>query len=89
MPHLEPVHPGQILHHEVFSSRDASVGEVAKAMRVSRQALYNIMKEDAPTRVTVAMALRLGKYFGTTPHLWTNLQMAYDLWHAEEKLATA
>ena len=89
MPYLEPVHPGQILRHEVFSSQYVSVSKAAKAMKVSRQALYNIMKEDAPTRVTVAMALRLGKYFGTTPHLWTNLQMAYDLWHAEEKLATA
>ena len=29
--------------------------------------------------ITAAIALRLGKYFGTTPELWMNLQVSYDL----------
>jgi len=35
--------------------------------------------------ITAAIALRLAKYFGTTPELWLNLQADYDLRLARAK----
>ena len=53
------------------------VSEIAKLLKVSRQTLYAILREEVP--VTPAMALRLGKLCGNGPDLWVNLQARYDL----------
>jgi addiction module HigA family antidote len=39
--------------------------------------------------ITPATALRLGKFFGTSPDLWMNLQLRWDLYHAQEVEANA
>jgi antitoxin HigA-1 len=51
---------------------------------VSRQTLYDVLREKQP--VTPIMALRLGKLCGNGPDLWLNLQKRYDLQQAERKL---
>jgi addiction module HigA family antidote len=51
---------------------------------VSRQTLYDVLKEKQP--VTPSMALRLGKLSGNGPDLWLNLQKRYDLHQAQREL---
>jgi antitoxin HigA-1 len=62
-----------------------SISEAARKLRVSRQTLHRILAGDAG--VTPDMAVRLGKFCGNGPGLWLRMQQAYDLWHAEQRLA--
>lgn len=50
---------------------------LAKALHVPRTRIERLAREETP--VTVDMALRLARYFGTTPELWLNLQRSYDV----------
>ena len=78
---LPPVHPGEILRDEFLSPMDLSVYRLAKAIKVSRPRLNDIVF--GRRAVTTDTALRLGRYFGTTPEFWINLQIRYDLDVAE------
>ena len=60
-----------------------SQGELARRLGVSRQTLYDVLKERQP--VTPVMALRLGKLCGNGPDLWLNLQKRHDLHYAERE----
>jgi antitoxin HigA-1 len=81
---LPPMHPGELLREEILPALDRPKTEIAKLLGVSRQTLYDILKEKQP--VTPVMALRLGKLCGNGPDLWLNLQKRYDLQHAEQEL---
>ncbi len=87
---LAPMHPGALLREDVLPALDRPVSDVAKLLKVSRQTLHAILREEAP--VTPAMALRLGKLCGNGPDLWVNLQARYDLarlaTELEDELAT-
>ena len=74
---LPPVHPGEILRDEFLTPMDLSVYRLAKAIKVSRPRLNDIVI--GRRAVTTDTALRLGRYFGTTPEFWINLQTRYDL----------
>jgi addiction module HigA family antidote len=84
-PHRKPTHPGELLREDVLPALRISVSEAARKLRVSRQALHRILAGDAA--VTPEMAVRLGKFCGNGPGLWLRMQQAYDLWHAEQRLA--
>ena len=79
---LPPAHPGELLREIILPSVDASKTEIARAMNISRQTLYDILNEKQP--VTAEMAVRLGKLFGNGARFWINLQRAYDLALAEK-----
>jgi antitoxin HigA-1 len=81
---LPPMHPGELLREEILPALDRPKTEIAKLLGVSRQTLYDILKEKQP--VTPVMALRLGKLCGNGPDLWLNLQKRYDLHEAELEL---
>lgn len=55
-----------------------SVTEAAAGLGVTRQALSDLVNEKAG--VSVEMAIRLSKAFGSSPETWLGMQMAYDLW---------
>ena len=74
---LAPVHPGTVLREEFLTPMALSVYRLARAIGVSRPRLNDIVL--GRRRVTVDTALRLGRYFGTTPEFWMNLQTRYDL----------
>ena len=78
---LAPVHPGEILHDEFLGPLELSVYRLARALKVSRPRLNDLVL--GRRGVTVDTALRLGRYFGTTPEFWINLQTRYDLDVAE------
>ena len=72
-----PVHPGAIVREDCLKPLGLSVTEGAKRLGVGRQALSKLVNEKAA--VSVEMAYRLSKAFGSTPETWLNMQLAYDL----------
>jgi addiction module HigA family antidote len=72
-----PVHPGEILLEEFLKPLDMSAGQLAKAIDVPRTRIERIVAETHG--ITADTALRLARYFGTTPKVWLNLQASYDL----------
>jgi addiction module HigA family antidote len=80
-----PTHPGEVLREDVLPALGMSVTDASAALRVTRQTLHRLLA--GTTAVTPEMALRLGKFCGNGPGLWLRMQQAYDLWHAERRLA--
>ena len=72
-----PVHPGRIVKEECLGELGLSVTEAAKRLRVGRAALSALVNERAA--VSIEMAYRLSKAFGSTPDHWMRMQLAYDL----------
>ena len=85
MPMKNPPHPGGIVRRQCLEPLDLSVTEVAQGLGVTRQALSDVLNEKAA--ISIDMALRLSKAFGSSPETWLGMQMAYDLWQARERLA--
>lgn len=78
---LPPVHPGEILRDEFLTPLGMSVYELALAIKVTRSRVNDIVL--GRRAMTTDTALRLGRYFGTSPEFWINLQARYDLDVAE------
>ena len=74
---LPPVHPGEILREEYLVPLEMSAGALAKQLHVPRTRIERIATEQ--TSITIDTALRLAKFFDTTPAFWMNLQSSYDL----------
>jgi addiction module HigA family antidote len=79
-----PTHPGAFLREIVLPAIPSSKTELARALGISRQALYDLLSERQP--VTPTMAVRLGTIFETSAASWLNMQSGYDLWHAERQI---
>jgi addiction module HigA family antidote len=71
------VHPGELLKAELIEANGLTVTEVASMLKISRQALSNIINQKAD--VSPEMALRISTIFGGTPELWLRLQAKHDL----------
>ena len=80
---VAPQHPGGIVKRECLAPLGLSVTKAAQGLDVSRQALSDLVNEKAG--VSVEMAVRLSKAFGSTPETWLGLQTAYDLWQARDR----
>lgn len=74
---LEPIPPGEILLEEFMRPNGLSQNRLARDIDVNPARINDIVH--ARSSITAAIALRLGKYFGTTPELWLNLQSDYEL----------
>jgi addiction module HigA family antidote len=81
MPRLR-THPGEILREEYLVPLGLSARALAKLLGVPANRLTEIMRGSRD--VTADTAIRLGRYFGTDPRFWLNLQAAYDLSKAEK-----
>ena len=77
MPMHNPPHPGLTVRHDCLEPLGLTVTEGAKVLGVTRQALNNLV--NGKVGISLEMAVRLSKAFGTTPETWLRLQMAYDL----------
>ena len=80
--HLAPTHPGEMLLEEFLSPMGLTQRELADGIRVPYQRVNELV--NGRRGLTPATALRLAKFFGTTPDLWMNLQLRWDLYHAQE-----
>ena len=74
---LPPIHPGEILREEFLIPLGLSAYAVARACGVPRTRMERLARGE--TAMTADTALRLGKFFGTSPAFWMNLQARYDL----------
>jgi addiction module HigA family antidote len=74
---LPPVHPGEVLRDEFLTPMGMSVYELANAIKVPRSRVNDIVL--GRRAITTDTALRLARYFGTTPEFWVNLQAFHDL----------
>ena len=83
-PSIPPTHPGAYLREIVLPDTDITKAGMARALGISRQTLYDILNEKQP--VTVDMALRLGRFFGTSPESWLNMQNRYDFEKARQRI---
>ena len=81
--HRAPTHPGEMLFEEFLTPMGLSQREVADAIQVPYQRLNEII--NGRRGLTPSTALRLGKFFGTTPGFWMNLQLRWDLYHAQKR----
>ena len=79
---LPPVHPGEILLEEFLKPLRISQNRLGRDLGVPAQRINEIIR--GRRTITVDTALRLAKYFGTTPQFWLNLQAHYDLEMAVE-----
>ena len=82
---LPPVHPGEILRADFMEPMGLSMNRLALDLRVPVTRIAEIVHERRG--VTPDTALRLARYFNTSPGFWVNLQSAYDLEVAQDKLA--
>jgi addiction module HigA family antidote len=79
----EPTHPGIILKEEFLKPLNMTQSFLANAIGVSFRAINELVNEKRG--ITVEMALRLSKYFKTSPELWLNLQNQYELYKVSQK----
>jgi len=78
-----PTHPGALLREDAIAATGRNKTEIAQLLGISRQHLYDILRERKP--VSPAVAVRLGKLFGDGAGVWVRLQAAYDTWNAERQ----
>ena len=81
---LAPVHPGEVLLEEFLNPLGLSQNRLALSISVPPRRINEIVL--GKRRVTAETALRLARYFDTTPQFWLGLQADYDLDVAEDEL---
>ena len=74
---LEPVHPGEVLLEEFLGPMGLSQNALARGIGVPPRRINEIVH--GARRVTADTALRLGRFFRTSPEFWLGLQMNYEL----------
>ena len=74
---LPPIHPGEILNDLYLAPLEMSAGALAGKLNVPRTRVERIVA--GRVGITSDTALRLAKFFDTTPEFWMNLQTAYEL----------
>ncbi|WP_187394756.1 HigA family addiction module antitoxin [Zoogloea oleivorans] len=78
---MRPIHPGEILREEYLLPLGLSANALAMDLHVPAPRINDIVRERRA--VTPDTALRLARYFDTTPQFWMNLQTGFDLKQAE------
>ena len=85
--HREPTHPGQVLLLDFLEPMGVTQRELAIGIGVPYQRVNELVNQRRG--VTPSTALRLAKFFGTSVELWLNLQLRWDLYHAQRAEASS
>ena len=80
-----PIHPGEFLREEYLVPLAMSAGALAKKLGLPRSRIERIIREEIG--LTADTALRLARFFDTTPGFWMNFQQAYEVETTAQKLA--
>ncbi len=80
--HRSPTHPGEMLLEEFLTPMGITQRQLADAIESPYQRVNEII--NGKRGVTPSTALRLAKFFGTTPDFWMNLQLRWDLYYAQQ-----
>ena len=77
-----PIHAGEILLEEFLKPMGLTQRDLADAIHVPYQRVNELVNRRRG--VTPSTALRLARFFGTTAGFWMNLQLRWDLYHAQK-----
>lgn len=80
--HRQPTHPGEMLLEELLLPMGITQRQLADAIHVPYQRINEIV--NGRRGVTPATALRLSRFFDVSPDFWLNLQLRWDLYHAQQ-----
>jgi addiction module HigA family antidote len=69
--------PGEVLKNEFLAVYQLTISKVAKEIGISSAQLNNVVNNKQ--KISIPVALRLAKFFGTTAEYWVELQNSYDL----------
>lgn len=78
---MRPIHPGEVLREEYLLPLGMSANALAMELHVPAPRINDVVRERRA--ITPDTALRLARYFDTSPEFWMNLQIAYELKQAE------
>ena len=81
---IAPVHPGEILTEEFIKPLGLNRHQLAMALHVPPNRIGQIV--EGVRGISAETALRLGRYFGTSPDFWMNLQKRYELEEARYRI---
>ncbi len=81
---LEPIHPGEILREDFLKPMKISINRLARDIVVPPGRISEIV--NGKRGITADTALRLARFFGTSPEVWLGLQAEYDLRVAKRKV---
>ena len=79
----DPPHPGGVVRRQCLEPLGLSVTRAAEGLGVTRQTLSHLVNGNAG--ISIDMAVRLSRAFGSSPETWLGMQMAYDLWQARDR----
>lgn len=79
-----PTHPGEMLREDILPALGMTKVQIADALGISRQHLYDILGGKKP--VSPEVAVRLGVAFGDGAEIWLRMQAAHDAWQAARKV---
>lgn len=79
-----PPHPGEILKEEFLIPLNLSITKFAKKLDVSRQTLSDLLSKKRS--VSIEMAFKLSKALNTTPEMWLNMQLHYNIANMKDKI---
>jgi addiction module HigA family antidote len=79
---MPPIHPGETLREDFLKPLGLTANRLATELMVSVTRVNDIAR--GKRAISADTALRLARYFGTTPQFWMNLQANYDLERAED-----
>ena len=85
MNNIRPIHPGEIIKEEYLEPLNMSANALAIALRVPAPRINDVIRQKRG--ISIDTALRLARYFNTTPQFWMNLQVSYDLKMAKQNVA--
>jgi len=81
---LDPIHPGEILLEDFMKPFNLSINQLAREIDVPAGRISEIV--NGKRAITADTALRLGRFFGVSPEIWTGLQTDYELRIAKRKI---
>ncbi len=70
-------HPGEVLREDFLKPLGMSASTLAAALQVPSNRITEILR--GRRDVSADTALRLARYFGTSPEFWLNMQTSHDL----------
>ena len=74
---LDPIPPGEILKEDFMVPLEIGINALARSLAVPANRISGIV--NGTRAISADTALRLGKYFGTSPEIWLDLQSDYEL----------
>jgi addiction module HigA family antidote len=80
IPQNQPTHPGEFIKADILQELNLTQTHLAQLLGISYRTINQLV--NGKRNVTADIALRLGQFTQTSPELWLNLQMTYDLWNA-------